>query len=408
MHRTVLLALLLAPLAFVPMDSAWAADDKKSEDSKSGKKKSDKDKDEDKDEDTGGGEIDLDIFKDSDKDDIGLDLPVERLQDKDKVEGAEPLEVEDEHYEGDKKGPGINLDEDEDSVKIGGPGQDNARIYRDFKDQVQHIGPDEEILSWEQYLRQYPRSLFRSQIQARIEDLQGNLYEARVPGSVGFGDLDAGRREVDLARPVLLDSIDPRTRLSGGFEVGFPQYVNLMADYEHQLLRELSVHGGLRHRYTGWNIEVGPKWALVKSARTNTIVTLMADLHANTLPFYPGLRPQVAFGKRFGSEKALDVQAQLGVDFLMQSPASLLYVGGANVTWRASNTVRFFLESSVNMKHLFWDQGSTFRFNVATFGITFGLGKKADATLGASAPYTTNYWGYHYGSVVADFNYTMN
>lgn len=401
MHRFAALAVFTACLAFHPIDSAYAAtEEEDSEEDSSTKKKGDK-------KDPANEDIDLDMFKETETEDPMEAQPTKRLDESDKIESADPQETEDDTYKEEQKGPEFDFDEDESSVPIGGPGQDTAKIYRDYKSKVEHIGPDEEVISWEQYLAQYPKSLFKSQIQARIDDLQAGLFEESVPGGKGFGDLDAGRREIDIANPLLIEPIDPRTRISGGFEIGFPEYKNIMVDYEHQFLRELSGHVGVRQRYSGMNVETGARWAFVKSARTKTIVSLIGDIHANTQPFYPGFRPQIGFGKRFGSEQKLDAQAQVGVDLLLQSPASVVTIGGGNLTYHASNKVSFFLETSVNMKNLFWDEGGIFRFNIVSFGITFNVGKNGQATLGANAPYTTNYWGYHLGSVMADFNYNL-
>jgi hypothetical protein len=350
-------------------------------------------------------EIDIDLFKEPEEE--SQEPAEQRLQEGDKIEQPEPQEGEEENYGGDKAAPKINFDEEEEpgTVPMNSVGQDNAKIYRDYKDKLQNIASDEEIISWEEYLKKYPHSLFKSQIQARIDDLSAGLFEERVPAGKGPGGVDAGHREINLAAPLLLETIDPRTRVNAGFEIGFPNYFNVMFDYEHQIRREWSVHGGVRHRYTGWNIEAGTHYALVKSARTNTIVTGIFDVHANTLPFFPGIRPQVGFGKHFRVGGGLDVQAEAGVDLAFQSPISLLYIGGANVTYHASKSVCFFAETSMTMKNLFWDQGGVFRFDVATFGITFTLAKSQFASLAANAPYSTNYWGYHFGSVMADYNY---
>ena len=68
----------------------------------------------------------------------------------------------------------------------------------------------------------------------------------------------------------------------------------LTADLERQITREFSVHGGVKGRYTGPNVEAGVKYALIKSARTETIVTLLGDLHLNTNPVHFGICPQAA------------------------------------------------------------------------------------------------------------------
>ena len=64
-------------------------------------------------------------------------------------------------------------------------------------------------------------------------------------------------------------------------------------------MRELSVHGTLRKRYTGWSIEGGARYALLKSAEMKALVTAIGDVHINADPNFIDFRPQIAAGKRF-------------------------------------------------------------------------------------------------------------
>ena len=59
------------------------------------------------------------------------------------------------------------------------------------------------------------------------------------------------------------------------------------------------------------------------------------------------------------------------------------------------------------------EQIGSFRFNQLTFGMKFVQWKgkkqqKFEAGFGANAPYTSNYWSYHYGSIMGDVNYYLN
>ena len=61
---------------------------------------------------------------------------------------------------------------------------------------------------------------------------------------------------------------------------------------------------------------------------------------------------------------------------------------------------------------MFHEQIGSFRFNTVTFGIKF-VNRKGASTdrfetgIGANVPYTTNYWGNHYGAVAGDLNYYL-
>ena len=46
-----------------------------------------------------------------------------------------------------------------------------------------------------------------------------------------------------MVQPVALINGDPRQKFRAAFHMGLPGYFGTILDYEHQLMRELSVHG---------------------------------------------------------------------------------------------------------------------------------------------------------------------
>jgi len=305
-------------------------------------------------------------------------------------------------------------DDDEDATPIGQlqPGEDTANIYRAQLASVEGMSADEEGMAWEEYLEQYPRSVFRKQIEERQEVLNDALYSA----GQGVAKVDAGKRELNFAQGILIEPIDPRSRLRAGFTWGFPNWINLVVDYEHQLQRNFSVHGGTQRRASGWNLETGVRYAIIKDTRTNFLLTAIGDLHLNVNPIAPALRPQIAAGKRMqmGGQGHIDLQAQVGPDLMLYSAEfSPRMTGGLNLTIAPSDRVEAFLETHTYMKDMFWDEGNPFRFNQIAFGIRF-MGKKDPATgshmsggAGATVPYSINYWKHHFGAVMGDFNYYL-
>ena len=272
------------------------------------------------------------------------------------------------------------------------------------------MGFEEELITWERYLERYPRSVFRERIEERIDTLNAQAYDERIGG--GFGPMmDAGRREIDFAQPVLLEPLDPRSRVRAGFEWGFPSYFNLMADFEYQVFRELSVHVGQRRRYTGWSTELGARYAVIKSVRTKTILTGIFDLHFNNDPTFLGLRPQLAFGKRFDVGGGLDVQIQAGAEMEARENGRLIFLGGFNAFYQASETVGVFLETSTNMKegiNSATRDFAPFAFNVLTIGMRFQPSvERTRVTFNSNVPYFQNYWGYHYGAIQASVDYYL-
>jgi len=362
---------------------------------------------------------DDDIFFDEDPEEEDEDVPAPRIDEEDTFE-------EDPDDAGLDEGTGdefeqivgseaetlnfnLGLDEDEDDLEDETllPGQDNAAIYRAQLAAVEGMAPDEEGMAWEEYLQTYTASVFRNQIEERMAEISESMFG----GSRGpAGPVDEAQKAMDFAHGLLLEPIDPRTRFRAGFEWGYIDWVNLILDYEVAVRRDLGVHGGLQHRLSGWNLEGGARYALIKSTRTNMILTAIGDVHLNLDPIAPGFRPLMAVGKRIDTKGStiIDIQAQGGFDLMfypeMFSPRML---AGANVSVSPSEMVKVFMETTYISKAAPSDDASPFTFNQIAFGIRFqGKGNTLVGT-GASVPYATNYWKYHYGSLLADFNYYM-
>jgi hypothetical protein len=304
----------------------------------------------------------------------------------------------------DKDGDKLDL-EDDDGV---GPSADTEAYYRKTLDRLSKLDVDEQIEGWEQYLAQFPTTPYRSRIEKQIEDLTDQLYANRPGGRPG--ETDAMDTELDFAHPLQLENFNPRTRFQAAFEYGLPSYANLVLDYEHAFARQFSVHGGVRRRYLGFNAEVGARYALVKSPRTKMLVTAMVDLRANANPFYPGVRPQLAIGKQFGK---LDAGLIGGTDLTIHEGVTANVTGGAMLFYSFSDRVGGFAETYAYVRTLGPDElfdGGVFTFDVMTFGLKFYPGKEGSArdkevNFGATVPYAQQYWQFHFGSIMGQFNY---
>ncbi len=363
---------------------------------------------------------DDDIFFDEDPEEDDDDIPAPRIDEEDDIDFDEDDAGLDEEEttsfdqivgsEAETVQFNLGLDDDEEDEFEEGvlaPGQDNAAIYRQQLAAVEGMAPDEEGMAWEEYLRTYTASVFRRQIEERMNEIQEGMFAS--PSGVQ-GPVDEAQKAMDFAHGLLLEPIDPRTRLRAGFEWGYIDWINLIVDYEVAVQRNLGIHGGLQHRYSGWNLEGGARYALIKSTRTNMLLTAIGDVHLNLDPIAPGFRPMMALGKRFEGRgtTVVDVQAQSGLDLMfypeMFSPRLL---GGMNVSISPSETVKVFMETTYISKGAPADDAKAFTFNQIAFGIRFqGKGNVLVGT-GASVPYASNYWKYHYGSVLADVNYYM-
>lgn len=295
------------------------------------------------------------------------------------------------------------LDDDLDGPATGAA--DSADVYRKQQEAVRGMDADEEMMAWEAYLARYPNTAFRDRIEKRMDALNDALYGGGIGDGDGEGPAQGDQTVLAFSQGLQLENINPRERLQMGFEWGLPSYMNLLVDYERPLQPNLSVHGGFRHRATGWSAEAGVRYAAIRSVRHHALLTVVGDLRFNTSPAFLAIRPMVAGGKRFSfGEYALDVQAQLAPDLQARGKVGFPLVGGGNVTFYANDTVALFAETSLNMK---WVDDYAFRFNVFSFGIKFFPGEvkgKWEANLGGSAPYGSQYWASHFGAVMGQAN----
>lgn len=385
---SALLALLFAPVL------AAAADKKDKEDEQ-----------EDEEETSAPVKVDEGAFKDDEEENAPKPA---RLDEGDKGEEGEDPE-DDLDFE-DKEDDDIDFrDEDtQESIKERGPGEDTAELYRDAQKKAKEMGPEEELLLWERYLEKYPNSLFKDRIEKHTEELSAALFGERVAGSDrGARAKDAALRELNFAIPLQYGSIDPRTHLSAGVEVGIPNWFAPRLDFEYAFRRDFSAHVGIKQEIKNVAVVLGPKYALIKSARTGTMLTGLLDVKVFTSPAYVSLHPGIGFGQRFDVLGGLDVQAQIGIDTELRDPVGLRYFYGAGAQLQASERVAAFFETTGNMKYLGNDDFEPFRFNVLSFGLKFnaapgrdenGAGR-LDVGLAANFPYTYRYWGFYQGAV---------
>jgi len=340
-----------------------------------------------------------------DLDDVGGDADTESDSDIEPVEGADDLEFSDEELDDfefldTETDTGIDLLDGEEEPEF----DDNAVVYRRTQERAQDMSPEEEVELWEAYLRRYERSAFEGRIQERIDAILSGLYGDGEEGPV----VDALEEEIDFSQGLNLEIINPRTTLQAGFELGIPDFVNVYIGYDHQLARNFAVGGSVRRRYTGASVEAAARYALIKSVKTNTLLTAIGIVHFNVDRAFLGFRPMIAAGKRFGDR--LDVQAQFGSELELTGPVGVRLFIGANVTYRASDTVAMFVETSGQLKNITFDP-RPFNFTVLTFGLKFmpqpnGMDPgQLQFNVGANVPYATSYYMAHFGSIMAQINY---
>ncbi len=379
-------------------------------------KSEDKEKDEEEEDYSDDPVPNPDDFKESGEEE-GEEPPPQRIQEEDKEE-AEPEDLD---FTDEEEGEiDFRDEEDQETVKPRGPGEDTAQIYRDTQKKLKEATPDEELIAWEAYLKKYPKSLFRERIETRTEELSAELFGERIPGSDrGARREDAANRELNFTSPLQFASAEPRNRIGGTAEIGIPNWFSPHLDAELQVLRQLSLHAGIDRGPTGTGFLLGGKYALIKSARTNTVVSGALDFDLNFSPTFPTLRPAIMAGQKLPILQGLYLQAMVGLDAELRSPLGLRYFYGFNAELRANEVVYAYAETSGTLKYLGADNFDPFRFMVLSFGMKFVPTKGGFPTvlaekdgffvshdkkpvvivLGANIPYSSRYWGFYRGSV---------
>ena len=87
--------------------------------------------------------------------------------------------------------------------------------------------------------------------------------------------------------------------------------------------------------------------------------------------------------------------------------------GGIYAAYRVAPTISVFLESDFQIKNITRENGP-FTFDTVSFGMKFfpkfanKSSNPLEVNAGASIPMITNYWQYHFGSIMLQGNYFMD
>ncbi len=359
------------------------------------------------------------------KDENDVPIPAAPKLEEDGDEPPQGDPEDDEFKLDDNKDDDIDFRDEDDAqgdTKPRGPGEDTAALYRAAKDSVKEALPQEELIVWEEYLQKYPKSLFRDRVETRMDELSASLFDERVPGSDRGGRLvDAGKREIDFASPLHLPGIDPHSRLSAGMRMGSQGiaalgYLRLGVDYEHAFTREWSVHGSATAE-GGPLLAVGSRYALIKSARTNSVLSAGLDFNLSSVGALGlGLQPNIGFGQRFDVKSGLDVYAVAGGTFFVPFgfPPAWRWLYGLGAEFRPSEVVYLTMENSLQLQYTGADEHEAFVFGAQAIGMKFRV-KKPDSQgrnmmmVGANVgiPYMRQYWSFYVGAIGLTFDWML-
>lgn len=342
-----------------------------------------------------------DLLPEVDDEEIDLDDEEDEGFDLDEPDGDD-LEFTD-----DEDGDLFEDESDPDSV---GEGEDTAAQYRARLDELKDLSAEERLAGWEDYLQQFPNSAFREQIGREITQAESEMYG----DGIATGTVEkVSKRQLLFPEATYGENLNPATRIKAGFDWGLPEWINLMADAELALSPQFSAHAGMRKRYQGWAFELGPRFALLKSESSGTLLTVAADAHLGVNPGLVGLRPTLGFGQRVGDK--LYLQAQASPEWIT-AEGYWTFFGYANgaASYRVANAVAIFVEGSLAAQHFGWP-GGTLAFHTVGFGMRFYPGAKGvssddktDVALGAAVPMYWNYWKFHEGAATVQTNFYLD
>ncbi len=163
------------------------------------------------------------------------------------------------------------------------PEVDSREIYDEYRADMEGESPTEEIDGWYRYLEAYPKSMFKLEIERRIEALEDAAYNEMLDDQASAAErgkrIDAKRAEMDIAEPAMLAiNPNPRRRAEVGVLWGYQSLLQYDINFEWAFLRKFSVWGGIRHdggggQGLGLGVQAGAKYALVKDTSSGVILT---------------------------------------------------------------------------------------------------------------------------------------
>jgi len=286
-------------------------------------------------------------------------------------------------------------------------GMDNERIYNQYKDELRGEDPIEEADAWRSYLETYPRSLYRLEIEARIDALdEASFDELELPTatSENSGDSksdsagsDAKRAEMDLREPALLGmNANTRRKLDVGILWGFQDYFNYEIAFEWAFIRKFSVFGVIRHSGKGFGtaVQAGAKYALIKDTRTGVVLSGAFSINLgysalDQLNFV--VQPWLGFG--WVASDLVQLQTSIAMDLRVDKlHTAVLW----DLMLVISPTERFGIYLQNKQKHsLLKPEGQPVRylgFHQAGVGVKIRPTQHIEITLGANIPYGWKHW----------------
>ena len=289
---------------------------------------------------------------------------------------------------------------------------DDEEIYNEYREGLRGEGPTEEIDAWLNYLEVYSKSLYRLEIERRIEALEEASYQETLEERLAEEEstkVDAKDEELLFYSPTLL-SLSPNTRrhVEVGVLWGFADRLNYELNVEWNFHRQFSVFGGLRHvgRDLGAGVVVGAKGAFLKDTRLGLLMSGMFNIEAGgspkTGPFFV-IQPTYGFG--FRPNDFFQIQTTLGLRLRVDNlHHQVLWNIQAAIS--PNEFVAIYFESL--QKHSFYSpetgDDQYFGFHQAGVGVKIRPIAPIELSVGANIPYALRLWrDYRYVGIHVNF-----
>ena len=316
--------------------------------------------------------------------------------------GASPaLADEDEELlEGEFEDEGLN---DEDALEDGEFDEevDDEATYEAYRQEIDGEPPSEQIDAWYSYLEAYPKSLYRLEIERRIDALEEAAFEELIEEQAELDEkkdrVDAKSQEMQLADPGLL-GMNPNTRrkVEVGIHGGYTDYFNYQLAFEWAFLRKLSVYGSLRHVGKGFGAgaRVGVKYALVKDVRTGVVLSGAFSLDFGYSSFDLdrfAIEPWLGFG--WIANDVIQLQTSLAFNVQLNRLHTYL-LWDIQLVIRPTEVFGVYVGSRQKHSLLSNDDLPTtyLGFYQATVGVKIRPSPVIEVTVGANIPYGWQLW----------------
>lgn len=299
--------------------------------------------------------------------------------------------------------------------------QDNAKIYRLFKEEVAGLPELEEIDAWYGYLDEYPETMYRTEIIRRIKALEsGALDEAEDDAPEWESEAEDGRgakyEEMPFLEPFNFLSLNTRSKVHLQIAYGYASMFNYDFGVEYALRRNFSIFGHARHwgHGIGFTADLGAKYAVVKDVRTGGLFVVGAHLKAGADPGLKiGVDPFIGLGV-CPLDKPVSLQFEVGFDMRF-TPWHWDAHAGLNLSIKASDGVAIFFEGTGHnyvRKVLRYDVPAGeecgdeagdehciveyFGFYEAAAGVKFFPRENIEVTVAARAPFFYRKWQHYH------------